>query len=124
MYEFSAPMPYSTEDINKILDINKEVEKSKITSLYACVPSGCEVFTGFEQSRNFTFEHTDWDYWKRLINQPFDSECDFIYLLNSPRPLDIENSDFPKQLEKLENCRLLYQSDHKTIYDNTFGNIR
>ena len=102
MYKFSAPMPYTIENINKILDINKEVEKSKITSLYACVPRGCEVFTGFEQSRNFAFEHTDWDYWKRLINQTFDNRCDFIYLLNSPRPLDIENSDFPKQLETLE----------------------
>ena len=95
-------MPYLINDINKILDINKQVEKSKITSLYACVPRGCEVFTGFEQSRNFTFEHIDWDYWKRLINHTFDCNCDFIYLLNSPRPLDIDNPDFPKQFEKLE----------------------
>ena len=102
MNKFSAPMPYCIEDINRILDINNQVEKSKITSLYACVPRGCEMFTGFEQSRNFSFEHTEWDYWKRLINHTFDLNCDFIYLLNSPRPLDIENPDFPKQLEKLE----------------------
>ncbi len=102
MYQFSAPMPYTIEDINKILDINKQVEKSKITSLYACVPRGCEVFTGFEQSRNFTFEHTDFEYWKRLIEHTFDLNCDFIYFLNSPRPLDNENPDFTKQLEKLD----------------------
>ena len=102
MYKFSAPMPYSIEDIQKLLDINNQIEKSRITSLYACVPRGCEVFTGFEQSRNFAFDNLSWDYWKRLINQTFDCKCDFIYLLNSPRPLDIENPDFPQKLEKLE----------------------
>ena len=102
MYQFSAPMPYNKEDINKLLDINNHVQKSRITSLYACVPRGCEVFTGFEQSRNFAFKDVNWDYWKRLINQTIDNNCDFIYLLNSPRPLDIENPNFSKQLEKLE----------------------
>ena len=102
MYKFSAPMPYSKDDIQKLLNINNHVEKSRITSLYACVPRGCEVFTGFEQSRNFAFNNTSWDYWKRLINQTFDYGCDFIYLLNNPNPLNIENSDFPQKLEKLE----------------------
>ena len=102
MYKFSAPMPYTKDDILKLLDINNNIEKSKITSLYACVPRGCEVFTGFEQSRNFAFDNTNWDYWKGLINQVLKCNCDFIYLLNSPRPLDIENPDFPKSLEKLE----------------------
>ena len=102
MYKFSAPMPYTKEDIDKLLNINNQVEKSRITSLYACVPRGCEVFTGFEQSRNFSFNNTNWDYWKRLINQTFDLGYDFIYLLNSPHPLDIANPDFPRKLEKLE----------------------
>ena len=102
MYHFSAPMPYTIEDIDRILDINNQVQKSAITSLYACVPRGCEVFTGFEQSRNFSFKDTSWDYWKKLIEHTLNKNCDFIYLLNSPRPLPIENPDFPKQLEKLE----------------------
>ena len=55
-----------------------------------------------EKSRNFAFDNINWDYWKRLINHTFDLNCDFIYLLNSPRPLTIENPDFPKQLEKLD----------------------
>ncbi len=101
-YLFSAPMPYQIEDIDRLLDINNLVEKSKITSLYACVPRGCEVFTGFEQSRNFAFKDTSWDYWKSLIEHVLSRSCDFIYLLNSPRPLDIDNPDFPKKIEKLE----------------------
>ena len=103
MIEFSAPMPYTTEDIDRILDINNQVEKSAITSLYACVPRGCELFTGFEQSRNFVFEHNDWEYWKNLIEYVLSKKCDFIYLLNSPRPLDINNSKFNMYLEKLDN---------------------
>ena len=102
MYNFSAPMPYTIEDIDKLLDINNQVQKSAITSLYACVPRGCEVFTGFEQSRNFVFDNANWEYWKKLIEHTLNKNCDFIYLLNSPRPLDTENSDFSKQLEKLQ----------------------
>ena len=82
MYQFSAPMPYTFKDIDKILEINNEIKKSKITSLFACVPRKCEVFTGFEQSRNFAF--------------------DCIYLLNSPGNFNIENKDFVEQLKKLD----------------------
>ena len=102
MYKFSAPMPYNLDDIQKLLDINNQIEKSKITSLYACLPSNCELFTGFEQSRNFTFEHNKWDYWKKLIEYTLFKGCDFIYLLNCPKPLDIDNHNFKQQLEKLE----------------------
>ncbi len=102
MYNFSAPMPYNKDDINKLLDINNLFEKSGITSLYACVPRSCELFTGFEQSRNFAFEYSSWSHWKSLFEQVLSRGCDFIYLLNSPRPIDIENPDFPKSMEKLD----------------------
>ncbi len=102
MYNFSVPMPYTIEDIDRILDINSQVHKSAITSMYACVPRGCEVFTGFEQSRNFSFKDVSWNYWKSLIEYTLNKNCEFIYLLNSPRPLDIDPSDIPEKLEKLE----------------------
>ena len=101
-YEFSAPMPFETENIDKLLDINNKIEKSRITALYASLPSTCELFTGFEQYRNCSLQNNTFDYWKRLINQTFDKNCDFIYLLNSPSRLQIENSNFSKQLEKLD----------------------
>ena len=102
MYKFSAPMPYTIEDINKLLGINNQIARSKITSLYACVPRGCEVFTGFEQSRNFAFDNTSWTYWKILIEYVLNSGYDFIYLLNSPRPFNTGDINFTKQIEKLE----------------------
>ena len=100
-YEFSAPMPYTIEDIDSLLDINNLVEKGRITSLYAALPACCDLFSGFEQNRNFD-EHSEWDYWKRLIEHTLERGCDFIYLLNSPAPLNIDNPDFPQKIEKLE----------------------
>ena len=102
MYKFSAPMPYTKEDIDKLLNINNQVDKSRITSLYACVPRGCEVFTGFEQSRNFAFNNVSWNYWKRLINYTLDKGCDFIYLLNSPKPMELEKPNFYGSIEQLD----------------------
>ena len=102
MYQFSAPMPYTTDDINRILDINNKVEKSRITSLYASLPSTCELFTGFEQYRNCSLQHNSFKYWKKLICHSLDKNVDFIYLLNSPSRLTIENPDFSKQLDKLD----------------------
>ncbi len=105
MYKFSAPMPYTKDDINKILDINKQVEKSKITSLYFSLPYTCELFTGFEQDRNKVLKN--WDYWKKLIEFSLSKNTDLIYLLNSPRQLNIDNIVFAQQLEKLD--RLLFE---------------
>ena len=103
MYKFSAPMPYNTDDIQKLLDINNKIEKSKITSLYASLPSTCDMSCGFEQTRNVQFEKSNFDYWKNLFSCSLEKGVDFIYLLNSPLPFDLKNPSFNKQLEKLDN---------------------
>ena len=96
-------MPYSTYDIQKLLDINNQAEKSKITSLYFSLPSSCNLFTGFEQYRNIELEYSDWNYWKNLISYSIERNLDFIYLLNNPTRLTVETVNFSKQLEKLDN---------------------
>lgn len=101
MYEFSAPMPYEIENIDKLLNINNQIEKSRITSLFFSLPSTCELFTGFEQYRNGDF-NKKWSYWQSLISYCLGSGQNFIYLLNNPSRLKIENIDFEKQLEKLD----------------------
>ena len=101
MYEFSIPMPYTINDIDRLMAINKEIEKSQITSLYFSLPSSCELFTGFEQYRN-GMQNKDWNYWKKLIEHSLSYGVDFIYLLNSPNRLPIENPDFEQKLEKLD----------------------
>ena len=50
--EFSVPMPFDKNLIDNLLDINNQVEKSRITSFYFSLPSSCELFTIFEQFRN------------------------------------------------------------------------
>ena len=101
MYEFSVPMPYAIENINKILDINNEIEKSKITSMYFSLPSNSKLFTGFEQYRN-TISDKNWDYWKNLISHCLENNVDFIYLLNNPARLPIEQTNFEEKLDKLD----------------------
>ncbi len=108
MYCFSAPMPYEKEHINKLLNINNQIEKSRITSLFFSLPSNCEFFTGFEQYRNSVFNRK-WEYWKNLIEYSINSGVDFIYLLNNPLRLDIENPDFEKKLDKLDKLLIELQ---------------
>ena len=101
MYEFSTPMPYSKEAIDKLVSINKEIEKSRITSLYFSLPSTNELFTGFEQTRNRLLNKTSFDFWRNLASYCIDNNFDIIYCLNMPRPLAIENPKFNKQIENL-----------------------
>ena len=122
MYKFSVPMPYTKDDINKLLNINNNIEKSKITSLYFSLPVTNELFTGFEQHRNFV--NKEWDYWKNLIEHSLNKGQDFIYLLNNPARLQIENENFERQMEKLDKllielqkigCNKLRIAEHKLM---------
>ena len=101
MYQFSVPMPYNKEAIDELIYINNEVEKSRITSLYFSLPSTNELFTGFEQRRNQLLEKKDFAFWRDLASYCVDREFKMIYCLNMPRPLAIEDSKFPKQIENL-----------------------
>ena len=114
MYQFSVPMPYSKEAIDKLSSINSEVEKSKITSLYFSLPSTNELFTGFEQTRNRLLDKKNWKFWRDLASYSVDRGFTLIYCLNMPRPLSIENPKFPKQIERLH--KLLSEFEKIGIY--------
>ncbi len=103
MYEISIPMPYEKELTDKILEINKQIEKSKITNVYFALPKTDIDKTGFEQTRTAYKIKTKSDYWFERIIYAMEKGLDFIYLLNSPKPLLYESPHLKKQLDKLDS---------------------
>ncbi len=111
MYEFSVPMPLYKEHFDKLTSINKEVKKSRITSLYFSMPTNSIDFTGFEQDRiKWNFD-TSFEFWKPLIELSLNNNFDFIYVLNSPVIHYEHQKELYVKLEKLDklinNLRIL-----------------
>ena len=102
MNKFSVPMPFIKGEIDRLIELNSKIQKSKITNLYFNLPHTCPMHTAFEQNRNFASLMTDFGYWKDLMTYSLEKGFDFVYLINSPRRLDIENPNFIKELEKLQ----------------------
>lgn len=109
MYHFTVPMPVEKEHFEKLLSINSQVEKSKITGVYFSLPINCSDATGFEQLRTGYRIPTKFDYWREYIEYSIEKGFDFVYLLNSPKGFMSESLILDKQLERLhkllENLR-------------------
>ena len=95
-------MPFEKKLVDEIISINSQIQKSKITSLYFALPSTASDVTGFESCRTIIEKSTDFNYYKETISYLREKNFDFIYLLNSPKPLFIESEYFKKQLERLD----------------------
>ena len=102
MYEFSVPMAFTQEHIDKIFEINKKVEKSYINTVYFSLPTNSIDYTGFEQDRYVWEFETDFNYWKPLIEQSLHYGANFIYILNSPNVYNYGNEKLESNLEKLD----------------------
>ena len=102
MYEFSIPMPFYKEHLDKVISINKNIEKSKITSLYFSLPTNSSDFTGFEQDRFYWDFETDFEFWKPLIEYSLENSFEFIYVLNSPIIHYEHSKKLSFMLEKLD----------------------
>lgn len=75
MYEFSVPMPFEIDGIDKLVEINHKIKKSKITSLYFAMPGNCTDVTGFELLRTSYKINTNFDYWAEINSV---CNCKFI----------------------------------------------
>lgn len=102
MNEISVPMPFEKNFIDKLVSINNQIEKSKITNVYFALPLTDKDKSLFEQTRTYFKKITDFNYWKEIILYARDKGFEFIYLLNSPKPLLYESPYLLKQLDKLD----------------------
>ena len=95
-------MPFEFEHIDKLLEINSKVKKSKITSLYFALPANCREKTGFEQLRTKYYMETKYSDWEKLISYSIEKGFDFVYLINSPRNVSDVDKILEIQLQKLD----------------------
>ena len=102
-------MPYTKDNINKLVDINNNLEKSKIKTLFFSLPSSCELFSGFEQPRNRLIEFSNFDFWKNLMEYSLAQKFEIIYNFNLAQPVDIGSNNLSKQLEKLDKLLIELQ---------------
>lgn len=86
MIEFSVPLIFSDDFIKRATGLNKEVKKSKITSVYNCFPINLENKCGFEQVRVYSYPNikNEKDFFQH-VKAAQDAGFKFIYLLNSPK---------------------------------------
>lgn len=102
MYQFSIPMPINKLLIDKVIDLNKKVQLSKISNFYFALPFDCEKSSGFENARYPFKMETDYNYWKDLISYSIDNGFSFTYLINSHMPFFATLDDLNKKFERLD----------------------
>lgn len=102
-YDFSAPMPETIEDIEKLAEINSKIKKSVISSLYFAFPSTCVDATGFEQLRTHVDKFVKFNDYIDLFSAVKENGFDFVYLLNSTKPLFFDKKYLNFQYKKLDN---------------------
>lgn len=103
VYEFSVPLPYDFNSIDKILNYNKTLKKSKITSFYNSIPYPCALdLNDFQSSRGVNLNIKSFDDFIKYVKYIKNKGYNFVYTLNSPKALfDTDFKSKSKALEKL-----------------------
>ena len=102
MYTFSVIMPNKIEYVDRIIDINNGITKSRITTFYGSLSKYCNLFTGFERIKRYSYERIEWDDWKKLAEYALSKNFDLVYLLDSSEPVDFELEVTKQKLDKLD----------------------
>ena len=87
MLEFSMPLVYDYDFIDKIAEMNTSLKKSKITNFYSCVPLNSSDRSYFEQDRVTSDIVGCFDDLNKYIQYAFKKGFTFTYLMNSVRGL-------------------------------------
>lgn len=104
MNKFSTPLPFNKQRIDEFAQINEQVEKSKIVTLYNSLPTESKDFCGFEQPRCNNEEPVKTlDDFLHIVEYALNKGFDFVYLINSPRIFKSENKkELEEQFDKLD----------------------
>lgn len=111
IYEFSAPLPFDFEKIDKIAELNKSLKKSQIVTLFNNIPpiDGLNFNEWIQVQRG---KKTDaiktFDDFSKYVNYAKEKGFHFVYLMNSPKALSASDFEplknvFINLLDYLEN---------------------
>ena len=86
VYEFSVPLPFDFETIDKIVEINSRLKKSQITSFYNNTPLPfADKFNQWVQvNRGKNDRIQSYDDFRKYVKYATDRGFSFTYLMNSP----------------------------------------
>lgn len=115
MYNFSLPLPFNTDFIDKLELLNQKYSKSKITSLYNGLPCNASDLSGFEQSRSTCDDVKSFEDLSKYILYAQDKGFKFVYLLNSPHSFDANDENLNL---KLKNLSVLLEKLYETGCDS------
>ena len=87
MNHFSIPMPFDSSLIEKAVSINQHVSKSRIATMYNCLPFNAKGKSGFEQNRMTDSRVENLDEFLRLVELVQKKDISFVYLMNSLRTI-------------------------------------
>ena len=95
-YKFSAPLPFNFDIIDELADFNKDLKKSKITTLYNNIPMPLAKDFNFWVQINRGENNTIKTYedFAKYVDYAKKKGFDFCYLMNSIKP--ISKNDFPR----------------------------
>ena len=99
--KFSAPLPFSKEQIDYLAQMNEKYKKSKVTTLYNCLPYNSIEKSGYEQHRTWDERVNSLYDLAELVNYAKSIGFGFTYLLNTVNtPLFKE---FERNVERLNS---------------------
>ena len=115
-YEFSCPLPFNYKTIDEIVELNKSLTKSKVTTLYNSIPNplGKKFNRWIHIERGQNTDIKSYDDFFKYVDYAKSKGFEFVYLMNSPKPFSQKDFfTFKDELSKLLD--LLIKHDIRNI---------
>ena len=112
-YEFSCPLPFNFKTIDEIVELNKGLKKSKVTTFYNNAPNqDFNNWISISRAKNDKFK--TYDQFGEFVKYAIKKGFNVTYLMNSPKPFSPKDSQtFEKEFNFLLDY--IYQIGIKDI---------